>query len=60
MSKRMDARDTVDAAIHHLAALQSEGWRLESLEQVVTYDKPDKKSAALPTGCSVIVKLRPI
>jgi hypothetical protein len=56
---RIDAPDTIDSAIHCLAKLQSEGWRLDYMNQEVEYGKSHKKAVAMPVATTVTVRLRP-
>lgn len=61
MSKqRVDASDTIDAAITFLAKMQAEGWCLAHLDHVIEYGQSGKKGAVLPVAATVTVKLRPI
>ncbi len=60
MPKRLDAQDTVDAAIRYLQTLQSDGWALSSLSQEIDYAQITKKSVILPTEATVTIILRPV
>jgi hypothetical protein len=56
---RIDAPDTLDSAIHLLAKLQSEGWCLKRLDQVVDFERLDKKAPRIPVGTTITIKLIP-
>ena len=61
MSKRrLDAQDTIDAAIRYLQTMQSDGWCMSEMEHVIGYGDVGKKSALLPTDATVIIRLRPV
>ena len=60
MSKRLDAADTIDAVLHYLQTLQSDGWALSSLGQEVDYGQVAKKSALIPIETTLTIKLRPV
>jgi hypothetical protein len=56
----MDAPDTIDAAIHYLSKLQSEGWGLARIEHSVDYASATKKGKQLPVGATVTIELVPL
>jgi len=58
--RRMDAPDTIDAAIHYLSKLQSEGWGLARIEHSVDYASATKKGKQLPVGATVTIELVPL
>ncbi len=54
---RVSLEDTVDAAIHLLHKMQSEGWGMETLESEIDYAEVGK--TRLPVGATVTVRLVP-
>ncbi len=60
MTKRLDAPDTVDAAIHLLAKLQAEGWVLGNIEHAVEYGTTHKSDRKLPVAATVHIRLLPV
>ncbi len=47
---RVETPDTIDNAIHLLAALQSEGWGIDHMEESVEYDTKAKSGKRIPIG----------
>jgi len=57
--KRMDTPDTVDAAIHFLAHLQSEGWGVRSIECHLEHVAIKPGGRKLPVEATLTVRLTP-
>ncbi len=56
---RIDAPDTIDAAIRLLAQLQAEGWGLVRVVHEVDYEPAGAKAREVPVAATVTVALRP-
>lgn len=57
MSKRIDAEDTVDTAVHFLHRLQVDGWAVTAVACDIDYHALGKHR--LPVEATVTVKLVP-
>lgn len=57
--KRIDAPDTIDAAIRLLAGLQADGWGAKGVTYEVDYAAVSPKHAKMPVAATVTVQLSP-
>ncbi len=59
MSKRLDAEDTAESAVHFLQKLVAEGWGIADLHWEVDYGRSSAKGKRVPVAATVTVRLKP-